>query len=41
MTRAIYAETAGDGAAASALAAAAGEECDTNSCYFSTGPETD
>ncbi len=41
MTSIIYPETAGDGGGASTVASAAGEECDTYSCFFCTGPETD
>jgi hypothetical protein len=41
MSGTIYAQAAGDAPAALAVASAAGEECDTNSCFFCTGPETD
>lgn len=36
MANTLYAETAGDSAVASAA-----DDCDTNSCFFCTSPETD
>jgi len=41
MTGTIHAESVGDGGGASTVASAAAEECDTYSCFFCTGPETD
>lgn len=37
MANTLYAETAGGDSAV----ASAADDCDTNSCYFCTSPETD